>query len=153
LSWSSLGVALLALLVPSGIAAQSARELQAHGAGVFSGSTFVGGGVGFGLRSSGRARADIVATAGTVDGEFAGRGELMLTYHVSPYRRRGISPYAGGGVALLATAGEVAEYVLLLVGVESAPMRRTGWFAEVGVAGGVRVVVGVRVRWRSRSPR
>ncbi len=150
MSWSNWGVALLVLLVPSAIAAQSARELQVHGAGVFSGNTFVGGGVGFGLRSSGRARADIVATAGAVDGEFAGRGELILTYHVNPYRRRGISPYAGGGVALLATADDVAEYVLLVVGVESAPVRRIGWFAEAGVAGGVRVVAGVRVRWRSR---
>jgi hypothetical protein len=141
------------LLSPSPVSGQSARELQVHGAGVFAGTTLVGGGIGFGLRSFGHARADIAVTAGAVDGEVGGRGELVLSYHLAPYRRRGIAPYAGGGVAVQATADDVAEYVVLLIGVESAPVRRTGWFAEVGVAGGVRAVAGVRVRWRSQGPR
>lgn len=149
--WRSCVVA-ASLLVPAGVEAQAARELQVHGTGVIADAAFVGGGLGVALRSSGRARADLALSAGAVGGEAAGRGELVLSYHLMPYRRRGVAPYAGGGVAVQLSGGDTAEYIVLLLGVESAPMRRTGWFAEVGFAGGVRVVGGVRVRWRSRNP-
>jgi hypothetical protein len=59
-----------------------------------------------------------------------------------------VAPYAGGGVALAATSDEVFEYVLLVIGLETAPGARRGWFAEVGIGGGVRVAAGYRIRWR-----
>jgi hypothetical protein len=43
---------------------------------------------------------------------------------------------------------DVFEYVVLLIGVETTPGRRTGWYAEAGLAGGVRIAAGFRVRWR-----
>ena len=151
MSWRSCIVA-ACLTVPSVAGAQAAREVQVHGAGVFASQDFIGGGLGAALRSRGRARADLAVSVGAVDGAVAGRGELVLSYHLSPYRRRGLAPYAGGGIAVQVHDGDTAEYIVLLLGVESAPMRRTGWFAEVGFAGGVRVVGGFRVRWRSPTP-
>jgi hypothetical protein len=136
--------------MPSVSVAQTARELQIHGTGVFAGTPFVGGGVGVALRSAGRARAGFTLSAGVVDGVVAGRSEILLSYHVAPYRRRGVSPYGGGGIAIVATADSVAEFVVLTLGVESTPGRHMGWFAELGVAGGVRLMGGVRIRWRAR---
>lgn len=153
MSWSRWLTTGCVLLVPTVSAAQGGREVQFHGTGVFAGTTFIGGGIGAALRSAGHGRAGMAVSAGSLDGAFAGRGELVLSYHLAPYRRRGVSPYAGGGVAVMVTKGDTAEYLVLLVGLESAPGRRTGWFAEVGVAGGVRAVAGMRVRWRTVNPR
>jgi len=137
--------------------AQSARELQFQGVGTFATARYWGGGLGFALRAQGRMRAGLSLYAGDLsrkpegadrDHRFAGRGELMLSYHANPYKRSGIAPYAGGGVAIAATSDEMLEYVLLAIGVEAAPGGRSGWFAELGIGGGVRVSAGYRLRWR-----
>ena len=137
--------------------AQSARELQVQGVGTFATTQFLGGGIGFALRSQGRARAGLSVSAGdlsrkpegaTREHRFGGRGELLLSYHANPYKRSGMAPYAGGGVAIAATSDEMFEYVLIAIGVETAPGGRSGWFAELGIGGGVRVSVGFRRRWR-----
>jgi hypothetical protein len=70
----------------------------------------------------------------------------MLSYHLNPYRRRGVTPYAGGGVAVVLTSDASSEYIVLVLGVESNPGGRWGWFAEVGVAGGLRLALGARLR-------
>jgi len=153
----------LALLVGSVLClglpleAQSARELQLQGVGAFASTQFLGGGLGFALRSQGRIRAGLSVSAGDLsrrpEGEerahtFGGRFELMASYHVNPYKRSGLAPYAGGGVAVAATSDEMSEYVLLVLGVEAAPGGRSGWFAELGIGGGARVSAGYRLRWR-----
>jgi hypothetical protein len=139
------------------VEAQSARELQLQGVGAFAATQFVGGGLGFAWRSQGRLRAGLSVSAGDVshrpEGEerahaFGGRVELLASYHVNPYKRSGLAPYAGGGVAVAATADEMFEYVLLVLGVETGPGSRSGWFAELGIGGGVRVSAGYRLRWR-----
>ncbi len=147
--------AILCLGLP--LEAQSARELQLQGVGAFASTQFIGGGLGFALRSQGRMRVGLSASAGDLSrrpegGErahtFGGRFELMGSYHVNPYKRSGLAPYAGGGVAVGATSDEMFEYVLLVIGVETTPGGKSGWFAELGIGGGVRVSAGYRVRWR-----
>jgi hypothetical protein len=43
-----------------------------------------------------------------------------------------------------------AGYITALVGIEKAPGARRGWFAEVGLGGGLRVALGMR--WRRFPP-
>jgi hypothetical protein len=107
---------------------------------------FVGGGVGYAYRTSGRVRLGLLASAGGWEGGFAGRAEVMVSYHLEPFKRRGVTPYAGGGASITFTDVESSEYILLLLGVESSPGGRRGWFLEVGLAGGLRLAAGLR--WR-----
>ena len=61
--------------------------------------------------------------------------------------RTGTSLYGGVGIAFAAATSERgAGYLTALVGLESAPGRAAGWYAELGLAGGVRVSAGRR--WR-----
>lgn len=138
-------------VLPARAVAQAGYEIQVHGLGTFGSERFLGGGAGVAYRSAGRARLALGVTAGARDSAFAGRGELVVSYHLNPWQAGGVSPYAGGGVAVGATAADVFEYAVLFVGVETTPGRRTGWFAEIGVAGGVRVAAGFRFKRRSPS--
>ncbi len=133
--------------------AQAARELQLQGLATVTGARFLGGGLGVGLRSRGRTRAGLTVSAGDVDGRFGGRVELLLSYHANPFKRHGVTPYAAGGAAVTVTGSESAEYIVLAIGMETNPGGRAGWFAELGVAGGVRVSSGLRLRHRARRRR
>jgi hypothetical protein len=124
-------------------------EWQAQAIGAFGDEDFVGGGVGFFLRSAGRMRAGLTATAGDVSGLAAFRPELVVTFHLNPYRQRGISPYAGGGATAVFTRERTTEYIVAFVGVEAQPGRSNGWFAEVGFGGGARFSLGIQLRRRS----
>ena len=148
-------VSLAALVLVAGaLHGQVRTEAQVFGVATSAADPFIGGGVGYGVRSAGRLRLLVSAAVGAVNRSVAGRGELVVTFSLNPVRRRGVVPYAGGGMAAVALRDDVREYVVLLLGVESRPGARTGWFAEVGVGGGVRGVVGVRLRWtRSRGRR
>jgi hypothetical protein len=150
LRWSSAVLAggFLLVTLPGLCAGQSARELQAQVLGTFADRDFLGAGLGGALRSAGRARVALTLHAGDLEGAFAGRGELVASYHLNPFRQRGVTPYVGGGVTVGVADDDVFEYVVLLIGVETTPGRRTGWYAEVGLAGGVRIAAGFRVRWR-----
>ncbi len=144
---SALAAVSLLALCAAGLEAQ-AREWQVQGLAAFADSTFVGGGMGFAFRSRGRARLGISANVGAREGALAGRAELVVSYHLNPFLRRGLAPYAGGGVTVGWTGDEFVEYVVALVGVETSPGRRSGWFVEAGIAGGVRASAGFRIRWR-----
>lgn len=148
-SWrSALLAASLIACTATGLEAQ-AGDWQVQGLAAFADSTFVGGGLGVALRSRGRSRLGISANVGTREGALAGRAELVVSYHLNPFLRRGVTPYAGGGVTVGWSGEEFVEYVVALVGLETAPGGRSGWFLEGGIAGGVRVSTGFRVRWRS----
>jgi hypothetical protein len=83
--------------------------------------------------------------AGGSEGGFAWRGVAAGHFLLSPGRRVGVAAYGGGGVAVV--GGPVERgYLLLTLGLESAPGSRSGWFAEAGVGGGVRLAAGWR--WR-----
>ena len=56
------------------------------------------------------------------------------------------SAYGGGGVAVLADRRDADAFIVLYVGIEAAPGAGSGWFAELGVGGGVRAAVGWRLR-------
>jgi len=110
----------------------------------------VGGGIGFGIRSNGRMRVALAASVGDLEGVMALRPEVTGSFHLNPYKERGVSVYGGGGVAVVLTEDESREYILALLGVESRPGAGAGWFAEVGLGGGLRIAAGFRIRQRPR---
>jgi hypothetical protein len=59
--------------------------------------------------------------------------------------------YAGFGGAFTARRGSPGQgFLAVLLGVEQMPGRRQGWYAELGLAGGVRAAAGWRMRWFPR---
>ena len=113
----------------------------------------MGGGVGLALRTNGRMRVGVTINAGDLEGSAAIRPELLGSFHLNPYKRSGISPYAGGGVAVVYANGTTREYIVAFMGVESRPGQSMGWFAEAGVGGGVRFAAGLQVRKRRTRTR
>lgn len=107
---------------------------------------YVGGGAGASVALGGRLRLGALATLGHAKGGLATRDEVLMTFHLTPYRQRGVAAYAGAGAAVLAGSGVTAEYMVLMLGVEAHPARASGWFLEGGVGGGVRLAAGYR--WR-----
>jgi hypothetical protein len=111
----------------------------------FADFTFAGAGAHMSLRPGGRTRFTLAATPGVIEEEFTLRGESTAQFMLNPAsRKRGF--YAGGGIAGLTGAVDEA-YLLLVLGVESQPGGTSGWALEVGIGGGVRVLVGYR--WRT----
>jgi hypothetical protein len=111
-------------------------------------SNFYGGGLGFGYRTNGRMRVQVLANAGSRAGRLAFRPEALVSFHLNPYKRRGISPYAAAGAAFIFTADENLQYLIGVLGVEASPGGKWGWFIEAGIGGGVRIAGGVQVRRR-----
>jgi hypothetical protein len=143
-------VAAVLLVVASPLQAQAIREFQLQTVGVLRRDEFIGAGVGVAVRPTGRTRFAVSGTAGASDGALALRAEVLLSYHLFPFRRAGVTPYAGGGVSTLVVRDRASPYLTLTLGVESAPAGRSGWFLEAGVAGGARLAGGWRVRWGGR---
>jgi hypothetical protein len=101
------------------------------------------------LRTSGRTRISASVGGGVSDGAFAWRAEALGHFLLSPDRRRGWGAYVAGGLA--AVGGPVDRgYIVLTLGAEGRPGGSSGWVAEVGIGGGVRI--GLGYRWR-RFPR
>ena len=144
---SILTIALIVFLCPKA-EAQKAVEWQAHTLAALGSDSYWGGGIGVYSRTNGRMRVGLVASAGGLEGSFAFRTELLGSFHLSPYKRSGIAPYAGGGVAVILLEQETREYIVALLGLESRPGRSFGWFAELGLGGGARLSLGVRYRKR-----
>jgi hypothetical protein len=138
----------LFLGVPPVSFAQAYREWQGQATGTVLASPFLGVGLGFGVRPGGRLRMGASVNAGDQEGALAARGEVVASYHLDPFRRRGFTPYLGGGVAVQAARGEAKGLLLAVLGVEMSPAGRIGWFVESGVGGGLRFSAGVRVRRR-----
>jgi hypothetical protein len=98
------------------------------------------------IRLSERGRLAVTVGAGVSDGSAAWRAEALGQFLLAPRRRSGVAAYAGAGVA--AVGGPVDRgYLVLALGAEAAPGSRTGWFAEVGAGGGLRLAAGWRWRW------
>ena len=133
------------------LTAQGTFEMQAQGVATVTAREFVGGGLGLAYRTGGRTRVGVLMSLGGSQGsdggwDFAGRGEALVSYHINPYRRSGFTPYAGGGVSITLNEEDNTQYLLLVLGVESNPGGRTGFFADVGIAGGLRLSAGFQVR-------
>jgi hypothetical protein len=113
--------------------------------------TFYGGGIELGSRPGGEGRITVAAAGGSMEGSPALRIEATAQFLVTPSARTGLTPYGGVGLGYVgARAYRGMEVLVLLIGVEQAAGRPSGWFGEVGVGGGLRVRVGFR--WRRLSP-
>lgn len=139
--------------IPVSACAQRALEWQLHSVATIGSESFVGGGTGLALRTSGRMRAGVVVNVGHMGGTVAVRPEILGSFHLNPFKRQGVSPYAGGGVAAVLSEGTSREYIVAFVGLESRPGRSFGWFAEGGIGGGARVTLGVQFRKRRTRAR
>lgn len=132
--------------MPPVTVAQVIREWQGQTIGTVLAARFLGVGLGFGVRSLGRMRVGASLSAGDREGALAARGEILVSYHLDPFKRRGVTPYLGGGAAVAATRGGMDEFLLAVLGIETSPGGRLGWFLEGGVGGGIRFSAGARVR-------
>ncbi len=140
----------VALLWSAPLTAQQAREVGIQGIVTASDPVLGVGGLYGALRTSNRTRLSVTGGVGASAGELAFRAELLGHFLLSPNKRKGTGPYFAAGVA--AVGGPVDRgYLVLTLGVEQRPGGGSGWAAEAGVGGGVRVAVGYR--WRRRSDR
>ena len=146
-----LHVSVLLGMLPAGSAAQ--RRLTAWEAGVggqaaLAAADFYGASLGVAHRPGGQVRLAVTLAPGVLEDRAALRAEATGHFVVTPWARGGVGPYAGLGVAWQGAEGvRGAVYLTALVGVEAAPGRRFGWYAETGVGGGARFALGVRWRW------
>ena len=126
-------------------------ELDAGPLAAWARYDFYGLSAGIALRPGGQGRIAVSGAGGAVDGQAALRLEATAHFLVTPGAKRGVSPYGGIGVAYMGSRGRRGVGALVaLVGVEAAAGRRRGWFGELGLAGGVRVRLGIR--WRRFPP-
>ena len=154
--WPSVTPVRAALLLLAGagtgaapVAAQQrhVRELGVQATVLATDPAMVLGGVYGAIRTSGRTRLALTASAGTIDGAAAWRGELLAHFLLNPRTTRRAEVYGGGGVAAAGSGGAERGYVVILLGVESKPGAGNGWFLEAGLGGGFRGAAGWRWRW------
>jgi hypothetical protein len=108
---------------------------------------FWGPQLGVARRPGGEGRLALSAACGDYEGALGVRVDATAQLVLRPADRSGVGPYGGLGLAFVAAAAShSAGYLTALLGVESAPGRRAGWYAELGLGGGVRLAVGAR--WR-----
>jgi hypothetical protein len=132
------------------LAAQG-RELGVQATATASDPALAVAGVYGGVRTSTRTRLSVTAGAGLSSGDLAFRGEVLGHFLLSPNQREGPGFYFAGGVA--AVEGPVDRgYLVLTGGLEDRPAAASGWTVEVGVGGGVRVMLGYRWRWLPAAP-
>ena len=143
---------LILMVVASGPAVEAQRtwEWQAIAVATVADADYYGGGLGMGYRTDGRMRLEMLATVGDRAGRIAFRPEAVLSFHLNPYKREGLSPYAAAGVAFAINDGPDEQYLLASLGLEWRPGSNWGWFLETGFGGGVRIAGGVQLRKRMR---
>lgn len=136
----------LAVGLAAPLAGQAAPDLRVQSIVTLARERYAGGGLGASLGVGPRGRIAAVATLGGRAGALAARFEAVLTFHLEPFARRGLGVYGGGGAAFVTGGAPDAEYLVLVLGLETAPARRMGLFLEGGVGGGVRLSAGYRLR-------
>ena len=138
-------VAAAAPIAATPLPAQHVPELGVQAIGTASDPALLVGAGYTALRVSRRFRVSAAAGLGGSDGQTAWRGELLAHFLLAPRQRHGVGPYAAAGVAVVGGV-EDEGYMVLSLGLESAPGAKSGWFVEGGVGGGVRAAAGYR--WR-----
>jgi len=143
--------ALLLAAAPAVARAQGWHETQLWAVGLDSRPAVFAAGLGVAWRDAGRTRIGGALAGGTTDdGHAALRAEAAWHFLLDPGRGRGLALYGGGGIALTAVDGGSARaFVQAVVGVETGPGARAGWFLEAGFGGGARVATGIR--WRKHN--
>ena len=148
LAVASLGLGLLA--APLSGQAGTVREAGLEAVATAADPAVYTAGLTASVRPSLRTRIALYAGGGvTGDGNGVGRAEVVGHFLLNP---RSMRPglYAGGGLAGVSASGAADGYLVLLVGIESRPGGRGGWFVEAGIGGGARLAAGDR--WRRRPP-
>ncbi len=142
-------VLLIAAAPPA--AAQGWHETQLWGVALASRPAVYALGLGRAWRDAARTRVGVALAAGaTEQGAAALRAEATWHFLLDPGRARGLSVYGGGGLALTAVQdGAVRPFIEAVLGMETGPASRAGFFLEAGFGGGARFAVGIR--WRKQN--
>ncbi len=128
-----------------------ATEAGAGATAVFGHRGFWGPALGVARRPGGQGRLALGMAGGDYEGVLGVRLEATAQLLLRPGDRTGVGPYAGLGLAFVGSRStHGAGYLTALLGVESTPGRAAGWYAELGLGGGVRL--GVGRRWRRFPP-
>jgi hypothetical protein len=108
---------------------------------------FWGPELGVARRSGGQGRLALAVAGGEYEHALGVRVEATAQFLLRPAERRGAGPYGGLGLTFVGAEGTPgASYLTALVGLEAAPGARAGWYAELGLGGGVRLRAGWRFR-------
>jgi len=141
---------MVAALLPFGVCTAqqlTATELSVGVAAVMARHTFAGAELGIARRPGTETRIAVAFAGGSDGGQAAGRAQLTLQLFVNPTARTGMGLVAGLGAACSARHGSPGKgWLAVLLGLEAAPGRRNSWYVELGLAGGVRVAAGWRLR-------
>jgi len=139
------------VVAPVRAQAGTATEIGAGAMVVLAHRGFWGPEVGVARRSGGQGRLTFAAACGDYERALGVRVEATAQFLLRPLERSGVGPYGGLGLAFVGSEGaRGAGYLTALLGVEQGPGARAGWYAELGLGGGVRLAVGRRFR---RLPR
>jgi hypothetical protein len=149
-----IAAALLLAAWPGAAAAQGMRETQVFAVATASRPAAGLLGLGFAVRDARRTRVGFALAAGVAEGSrAAGRGELMWHFLLDPVKRSGLAIYGGAGVAVsIVEGGNARPWAQAVLGAETTPAGRTGWFFEAGFGGGARAAMGLRFRSRRTPP-
>jgi hypothetical protein len=126
---------------------RTVTELEAGASGILATRDFWGVELGLARRPPGQGRIAVTAAAGAASGAAALRVVATGQFMLAPAAQSGASPYAGLGLAFAGARGRHgAGYLTGVLGLESAPGRSRGWYAELGLGGGLTAACGIR--WR-----
>jgi hypothetical protein len=143
-------VALALVLAAAGPLAAQAPPATEVGAGatlILAHRAFWGAELGVARRPGGQGRFAVTAAGGDYERALGVRVEATAQFLLQPGERRGAGPYGGLGLAFVGADGvRGASYLTALLGVDEAPGARGGWYVELGLGGGVRLVAGRRLR-------
>lgn len=143
-----LGAAAVAVgaMAPAPAAAQRGWDAQGQALALVRDSTWIGGGLGAGMRfGRGLRLGGTLGAAWASPDAAGGRAELLVAYHVSRPRPGGVGVYAAAGLATELSRGDARALAVALLGVEARPWSGGGLFAELGIGGGLRLAAGYRV--------
>jgi len=145
------------MVAATGLAAGVALPLRAQAIGateIGAGATVVlahrgfwGPELGVARRAGGQGRFAFTAACGDYERALGVRLEATAQFLLRPLERGGVGPYGGLGLAFVGSEGtRGAGYLTALLGVDQEPGARAGWYAELGLGGGVRLALGRRFR-------
>ena len=124
-----------------------ATEIGAGATVVLAHRAFWGPELGVARRSGAQGRFAFTAACGDYERALGVRLEATAQFLLRPAERRGVGPYGGLGLAFVGSDGaRGASYLTALLGVDAGPGARAGWYAELGLGGGVRLALGRRFR-------
>lgn len=132
---------------PLGGQALRATEIGAGAAVVLAHRGFWGPEIRVARRTGGQGRFALAVACGDYERAFGARVEATAQFMLRPAERSGAGPYGGLGLAFAGAEGiRGATYLMVLLGIDQRPGARSGWYAEVGLGGGVRLGLGRRFR-------